>query len=116
MFVVLLVTKNNIAFLHLTTSVSSISDATFFSCSRQPDEDVSGTFPRDRTLKSVSFQETVSVISASPAVMELESQQIQHGCLSSPSNRQHVAGGMQEPPDSVVVQVCVKAWSRGVST
>lgn len=70
----------------------------------QPDEDVSDTVPRDRTLKSVTFQETVNVISASPAVMEVESQQIQRGCLSSAPSRQHVAG-MQEAPDGVVVQV-----------
>ncbi|TNM91858.1 hypothetical protein fugu_018870 [Takifugu bimaculatus] len=60
----------------------------------QPNEDVSDTVPRDRTLKSVTFQE----------VMELGNQQIQHGCLSSPSNRQHVAGGMRDTPDGVVVQ------------
>lgn len=75
-----------------------------FQKSWQPDEDVSDTVPRDRTLKSVTFQETVNVISASPAVMEVESQQIQRGCLSSPTSRQHAAG-MQEAPDGVVVQV-----------
>lgn len=75
-----------------------------FQKSWQPDEDVSDGVPPDRTLKSVTFQETVNVISASPAVMELESQQIQHGCLNSPTNRQRVAG-MQEPQDGVVVQV-----------
>lgn len=75
-----------------------------FQKSWQPDEDVSDTVPRDRTPKSVTFQETVNVISASPAVMELESQQIQHGCLSSPADRQHGAG-MQETPDASVVQV-----------
>ncbi|KAK9532767.1 hypothetical protein VZT92_010135 [Zoarces viviparus] len=66
-------------------------------------EDVSDTIPRERALKSVSFQESVSVITDSPANMELESQQIQHGCLSSPSNRTHNEV-MSETPDSEVVQ------------
>ncbi|XP_070781202.1 paralemmin-1-like [Enoplosus armatus] len=64
------------------------------------------TIPRERALKSVSFQESVSVITDRPATMELESQQIQHGCLSSPSNRAHNADGVKvETPDSEVVQV-----------
>ncbi|GLD55141.1 A-kinase anchor protein 2-like isoform X1 [Lates japonicus] len=68
-------------------------------------EDVSDTIPRERALKSVSFQESVSVITDRPATMELESQQIQHGCLSSPSNRAHSAAGVKvETPDSEVVQ------------
>ncbi|TMS08121.1 Paralemmin-2 [Larimichthys crocea] len=54
-------------------------------------EDVSDTLPKERALKSVSFQESVSVITDRPATMELESQQIQHGCLNSPSNRTHSA-------------------------
>lgn len=70
-------------------------------------EDVSDTLPRERALKSVSFQESVSVITDRPATMELESQQIQHGCLSSPSNRAHGGVGVKaETPDSEVVQVC----------
>lgn len=69
----------------------------------RPAEDVSDTIPRERALKSVSFQESVSVISDGPATMELESQQIQHGC---PSNRVHSAVGVKvETPDSEVVQV-----------
>lgn len=67
-------------------------------------EDVSDALPRERALKSVSFQESVSVITDRPATMELESQQIQHGCLSSPSN--HTVGVKVETPDSEVVQVC----------
>ncbi|XP_040012660.1 A-kinase anchor protein 2 isoform X2 [Xiphias gladius] len=68
-------------------------------------EDVSDTIPRERALKSVSFQESVSVITDRPQTMELESQQIQHGCLSSPSNRAHSAAGVKvETPDSEVVQ------------
>lgn len=62
-------------------------------------EDVSDTLPKERALKSVSFQESVSVITDRPATMELESQQIQHGCLNSPSNRTHSA------IDNEVVQV-----------
>lgn len=70
-------------------------------------EDVSDTIPRERALKSVSFQESVSVITDRPATMELESQQIQHGCLSSPTNRAHNAVGVKvEASDSEVVQVC----------
>lgn len=38
----------------------------------RPAEDVNDTTPRERALKSVSFQESVSVISDSPATMELE--------------------------------------------
>lgn len=69
----------------------------------RPAEDVSDTIPRERALKSVSFQESVSVISDRPATMELESQQIQHGC---PSNRAHSSVGVKvETPDSEVVQV-----------
>lgn len=69
-------------------------------------EDVSDTVPRERALKSVSFQESVSIITDRSATMELESQQIQHGCLSSPSNRAHNAVGVKvETPDSEVVQV-----------
>uniref|UniRef100_I3J8G3 PALM2 and AKAP2 fusion n=1 Tax=Oreochromis niloticus TaxID=8128 RepID=I3J8G3_ORENI len=61
--------------------------------------------PRERALKTVSFQESVSVITDRPAAMELESQQIQHDCLSSPSNRAHSPVGMKlETPDSEVVQ------------
>ncbi|XP_020787287.2 A-kinase anchor protein 2 isoform X1 [Boleophthalmus pectinirostris] len=63
-------------------------------------EDVSDPVPRERALKSVSFQESVSVITDSPATMELESQQIQHGCLSM----SHNAVGLKETPDSDVVQ------------
>lgn len=66
----------------------------------QESEDAIHTIPQDRTLKSVTFQDTVNVISGSPAVMELESQQIQHGCLKS----QHAAG-MQEAPEGAAVQV-----------
>ena len=69
-------------------------------------EDVSDAIPRERALKSVSFQESVSVITDRPATMELESQQIQHGCLSSPSNRANSAASVKvETPDSEVVQV-----------
>jgi len=47
------------------------------------------------------------VITDRPANMELESQQIQHGCLSSPSSRAHDAVGVNvETPDSEVAQVC----------
>ncbi|XP_034403211.1 A-kinase anchor protein 2 [Cyclopterus lumpus] len=68
-------------------------------------EDVSDATPRERALKSVSFQESVSVITDRPANMELESQQIQHGCLNSPSNRAHNAVGVKvETPDSEVAQ------------
>lgn len=42
----------------------------------RPAEDVSDTSPRERALKSVTFQELVSVISDGPAAMELESQQV----------------------------------------
>lgn len=42
----------------------------------RPAEDVSDTSPRERALKSVTFQESVSVISDGPAAMELESQQV----------------------------------------
>uniref|UniRef100_A0A8C2XF11 PALM2 and AKAP2 fusion n=1 Tax=Cyclopterus lumpus TaxID=8103 RepID=A0A8C2XF11_CYCLU len=67
--------------------------------------DVSDATPRERALKSVSFQESVSVITDRPANMELESQQIQHGCLNSPSNRAHNAVGVKvETPDSEVAQ------------
>lgn len=70
-------------------------------------EDVSDSIPRERALKSVSFQESVSVITDRPATMELESQQIQHGCLSSPTNRSHSGASVTvETPDSEVVQVC----------
>lgn len=80
-------------------------------------EDVSDTVPRERALKSVSFQESVSVITDRPATMELESQQIQHGCLSSPSNRAHNAVGVKvETPDNEVVQVCRVFWERASST
>ncbi|KAI3361654.1 hypothetical protein L3Q82_002018 [Scortum barcoo] len=65
-------------------------------------EDVSEAVPRERALKSVSFQESVSVITDRPATMELESQQIQHGYLSSPSN--HTVGVKVETPDSEVMQ------------
>uniref|UniRef100_A0A665TYP7 Palm2 and akap2 fusion n=1 Tax=Echeneis naucrates TaxID=173247 RepID=A0A665TYP7_ECHNA len=47
-------------------------------------DDVSDPAPRERALKSVSFQESVSVITDRSEIMELENQQIQHGCLSSP--------------------------------
>ncbi|KAM7393126.1 hypothetical protein PAMA_007987 [Pampus argenteus] len=68
-------------------------------------EDVSDTIPRERALKSVSFQESVSIITDRPVTMELESQQIQHGCFSSPSNRAHNAVGVKvETPDSEVLQ------------
>uniref|UniRef100_A0A8D3E6X1 PALM2 and AKAP2 fusion n=1 Tax=Scophthalmus maximus TaxID=52904 RepID=A0A8D3E6X1_SCOMX len=68
-------------------------------------EDVSDPVPRERALKSVSFLESVSVITDGPATMELESQQIQHGCLSHPSNLTHSAAGVRvETPDSEVVQ------------
>ncbi|KAL6097082.1 palm2akap2 [Pungitius sinensis] len=64
-------------------------------------DDVSDAAPKERALKCVSFQESVSIITDGPASMEVESQQIQHGCLSSPSNRAHNAGapdgdGLQE--------------------
>lgn len=59
-------------------------------------EDVSESTPRERVLKTVSFQESVSFITDATADMELESQQIQHGCLSA-SPAQSV--------DSEVVQV-----------
>lgn len=52
-------------------------------------------------MKSVSFQESVSVINDQPLIMELESQQIQHGCFRSPSNK----GVTLETSDSDVVQV-----------
>uniref|UniRef100_A0A3Q3G773 PALM2 and AKAP2 fusion n=1 Tax=Labrus bergylta TaxID=56723 RepID=A0A3Q3G773_9LABR len=68
-------------------------------------EDVSDPIPRERALKSVSFQESVSVITDRPANMEVESQQIQHDYLSSPSNRAHNAVGVKvETSDSEVVQ------------
>lgn len=67
-------------------------------------DDVSDAAPRERALKSVSFQESVSVITDGPASMEVESQQIQHGCLSGPSNRAHNAA----PPDGDGVQVRMK--------
>ncbi|XP_068191688.1 palm2 and akap2 fusion isoform X2 [Antennarius striatus] len=68
----------------------------------QEPKDVIDNIPRERALKSVSFQESVSIISDRPANMELESQQIQHGC---PSNRSHNALGVKvEAPDSEVVQ------------
>lgn len=71
----------------------------------QAAEDVSDSIPRERTLKTVSFQESVSVITDRPAAMELESQQIQHDCLSSPNNRAHSPAGVKvEGPDSEVVQ------------
>lgn len=71
----------------------------------QPAEDARDTIPKERSLKSVSFQELVSVITDTPATMELESQHIQHGCLSSPSNPPHSAVVKVETPDSEVVQV-----------
>lgn len=81
----------------------SISEPHVFCLSAQKSwraaEDVSDTLPKERALKSVSFQESVSVITDRPATMELESQQIQHGCLNSPSNRTHSA------IDNEVVQV-----------
>ncbi|XP_068429508.1 palm2 and akap2 fusion isoform X2 [Clinocottus analis] len=68
-------------------------------------EDVSDAIPKERALKSVSFQESVSVITDRPANMELESQQIQHGSLSSPSSRAHNAVGVKvETPESEVAQ------------
>lgn len=73
----------------------------------QAADDVTDTLRKERTLKSVSFQESVSVITDRPAAMELESQQIQHGCLSSPSNQAHNAVGVRlETSDSEIVQVC----------
>ncbi|XP_077354743.1 palm2 and akap2 fusion isoform X2 [Festucalex cinctus] len=54
----------------------------------QAPEDVSGTVPKERALKSVSFQESVSIITDGPLIMEVESQQTQHGCL----NRSSVQG------------------------
>uniref|UniRef100_A0A3Q3L3N1 PALM2 and AKAP2 fusion n=1 Tax=Mastacembelus armatus TaxID=205130 RepID=A0A3Q3L3N1_9TELE len=91
-------------------SLLSISNYTSFECvllqkSCQAVEDVSDTIPRERALKSVSFQESVSVITDRLATMELESQQNQHGCLSSPSNQAHNAVDVKtETPDSEVVQ------------
>uniref|UniRef100_A0A1A8MDL9 A-kinase anchor protein 2 n=1 Tax=Nothobranchius pienaari TaxID=704102 RepID=A0A1A8MDL9_9TELE len=61
-------------------------------------EDVSDKAPRERTLKSVSFQESVSFISDGPTVMEQESQQIQHGCHSSKA--------AQTPDSEVVQEIC----------
>ncbi|XP_019729611.1 palm2 and akap2 fusion isoform X5 [Hippocampus comes] len=51
----------------------------------QAPEDVSGAIPKERALKSVTFQESVSIITDGPLIMEVESQQIQHGCLSRSS-------------------------------
>ncbi|XP_037120875.1 uncharacterized protein LOC119130969 isoform X2 [Syngnathus acus] len=51
----------------------------------QAPEDVSGTTPKERALKCVTFQESVSIITDGPLIMEVESQQIQHGCLSRSS-------------------------------
>ncbi|XP_076019779.1 palm2 and akap2 fusion isoform X2 [Genypterus blacodes] len=68
-------------------------------------EDASDPVPRERALKSVSFQESVSVITDGPVIMELESQPIQHGHLSSPTSRTHNMMGVRaETPDSEVVQ------------
>ncbi|KAM4719854.1 palm2 and akap2 fusion isoform 1-T1 [Anableps anableps] len=63
-------------------------------------EDVSDALPRERAVKSVSFQESVSIITDTPANMELESQQIQHGCLRSPSNQGQSVVVKAETPDS----------------
>ncbi|XP_029371715.1 palm2 and akap2 fusion isoform X2 [Echeneis naucrates] len=68
-------------------------------------DDVSDPAPRERALKSVSFQESVSVITDRSEIMELENQQIQHGCLSSPSHRANSAASARvETPESDVVQ------------
>uniref|UniRef100_A0A087XBK3 PALM2 and AKAP2 fusion n=1 Tax=Poecilia formosa TaxID=48698 RepID=A0A087XBK3_POEFO len=67
-------------------------------------EDATDASPRERAVKSVSFQESVSVITDRPANMELESQQIQHGCLRSPSNQGQSVVVEAETPDSEVVQ------------
>ncbi|XP_047228677.1 A-kinase anchor protein 2 isoform X3 [Girardinichthys multiradiatus] len=64
-------------------------------------EDVSDTSPRDRAVKTVSFQESVSFITERPANMELESQQIQHHCLRSSSNQ-----GSKSPDSEVVQEIC----------
>lgn len=71
----------------------------------QPAEDVRNTTPKERSLKSVSFQELVSVITDTPETMELESQHIQHGCLSSNSNQPAPSAVKVETPDSEIVQV-----------
>lgn len=69
-------------------------------------EDATDSSPRERAVKSVSFQESVRVITDRPASMELESQQIQHGCLRSPSNQGQSVVVKVETPDNEVVQVC----------
>ncbi|XP_078812269.1 palm2 and akap2 fusion isoform X4 [Oryzias latipes] len=61
-------------------------------------EDVSESTPRERVLKTVSFQESVSFITDAAADMELESQQIQHGCLSGPP--------VQRVDSEVVQEIC----------
>ncbi|XP_028318168.1 palm2 and akap2 fusion isoform X2 [Gouania willdenowi] len=68
-------------------------------------QDVSEHTLKERSVKSVTFQESVSVITDRPPTMELEHQQIQHGCLSSPNiPTQHVVGLREQTPDSDVVQ------------
>ncbi|XP_061656610.1 PALM2-AKAP2 fusion protein isoform X2 [Syngnathoides biaculeatus] len=57
----------------------------------QAPEDVSGTLPKERALKSVTFQESVSIITDGPLIMEVESQQVQHGCLSRSGMQGHSA-------------------------
>nr|XP_043867956.1 A-kinase anchor protein 2 isoform X1 [Solea senegalensis] len=61
-------------------------------------EDASDAAPRERALKTVSFQESVSVITDAPATMEVGSQHMQHGCLRNRGNSEG------ETPDSEVVQ------------
>ncbi|XP_057674082.1 A-kinase anchor protein 2 isoform X2 [Corythoichthys intestinalis] len=71
----------------------------------QAPEDVNGPVPKERALKSVTFQESVSIISDGPLIMEVESKQIQHGCLSRSSVQGHSAVEMKlETPDSDLVQ------------
>ncbi|XP_061654976.1 PALM2-AKAP2 fusion protein isoform X2 [Phyllopteryx taeniolatus] len=68
-------------------------------------EDVSGTLPKERALKCVTFQESVSIITDGPLIMEVESQQIQHGCLSRSSVQGHSAVELKvETSDSDVEQ------------
>ncbi|XP_068608679.1 palm2 and akap2 fusion [Brachionichthys hirsutus] len=84
---------------HQSVALTGLPHAAVELC-RGPKDAIDPT-PRERALKSVSFQESVSIISGRPASMELETQQV-HGC---PSDRTHNALGVKaETPDSEVVQ------------
>ena len=83
-------------------------------------DDASEPAPRERALKSVTFQELVSVISDSPGTMALQSQQqiqqqIQHGGLGGASDAAlSTTCGQLESQDGEGLQVCTHSYLFGL--